>query len=364
MNIHNLPPIELKLFPYDLDFKFDAGTSRGVLKQKRTYLIQLTDGKRTAWGEAGPLKGLSVDDRPTVQEEMTSLLEQWSSAQDFPATLAEVPKWAQERIPDSLPSLRFGMEMAWMDYFNGGKRMIFDTPFYHGQEAIPINGLVWMGSEEFMAQQMEQKLKAGFACIKMKIGAIDYDREMNLLHQLRRQYSANKIVLRVDANGAFAPDEAREVLRDLNRLEVHSIEQPLKAGQWEAMGRLCHQAVTPVALDEELIGLCTQQEQTEMMNEIQPQYIILKPTLVGGIAASLQWIQHADALKAGWWMTSALESNVGLNAIAQFTAHLKVTMPQGLGTGQLYHNNFASPLQIHDGAITYKQETDWEIAVS
>ncbi|WP_367379230.1 enolase C-terminal domain-like protein [Persicobacter sp. CCB-QB2] len=281
-------PVHFKVYPYQLAFKFDAGTSRGVLKTKDTWLIKLESGGKVAWGEAGPLKGLSIDDVPTFQEEIEKKLQSWQSLQEVPDRLDAISQWAKEQVPDHLPAFRFAMETAFRDLFQGGIRKIFDTPFFSGAESIPINGLVWMGEEDFMAGQMEEKLKAGFSCIKMKIGAIDYDREMNLLHRLRKQFTANQLVLRVDANGAFAEDEAAEVLRDLKRLEIHSIEQPVKAGQWEAMARLCAQEITPIALDEELIGVMAASERELLMKTILPQFIILKPTLVGGFR--IHWI--------------------------------------------------------------------------
>ena len=237
--------------------------------------------------------------------------------------------------------------------------MIFDNGFARGEERIPINGLIWMGEKSFMQQQIEEKLKAGFNTIKLKIGAIDFDTELSLLEGIRDQYSTNDITLRVDANGAFTVTDAMHKMEQLAALEIHSIEQPVKPGQFELMKMLCAESPLDIALDEELIGIHTKPEKRALLVEIKPQYIILKPALLGGLLACQEWIEIAESLKIGWWMTSMLEANIGLNAIAQFTAQYKPTLPQGLGTGQLYHNNIDSPLEIRKGELLYNKVKGW-----
>ena len=248
-----------------------------------------------------------------------------------------------------------------LDLLNGGKRIIFDTPFVQGKTRISINGLIWMGEKAFMQKQIDEKLKAGFNTIKLKIGAIDFDTELGLLESIREQYSANDITLRVDANGAFTETDVMGKMEQLAALEIHSIEQPIKPGQYELMKTLCAESPLDIALDEELIGLNTKEEKKALLERIHPQYIILKPALLGGILSCQEWIEIAESLNIGWWMTSMLEANIGLNAIAQFTAQYNLTLPQGLGTGQLYHNNIDSPLEIRKGELIYNKTKGWGV---
>lgn len=343
--------------PYVLKFKFSAGTSRGVLHEKISYFISIQhrdNPEVIGLGECGLLPGLSYDDRPEYEENLRWLCQNINAPADqLDAELVE------------FPSIRFGLEMALADLANGGKRLFYDTPFYRGNAPLAINGLIWMGSTDDMSRQVEEKINAGFRCIKLKIGALDFEEEIRLLRNLRKQFSADEIEIRVDANGAFAPDEALKKLEKLAAFDLHSIEQPIAAGQPDAMANLCEKTPVPIALDEELIGVFDEQKQKNLLEQINPQYIILKPSLVGGWKASEKWIAHAESVGAGWWITSALESNVGLNAIAQWTATLKNTMPQGLGTGQLFTNNFASPLKISQGQLrnfgsSWNLEPLWE----
>ena len=244
------------------------------------------------------------------------------------------------------PSIRFGIETALLDLKHGGTGMLFDTPFSKGKAGILINGLIWMGNPAYMMEQTEAKLLLGFKCLKMKIGAIGIEQELLFLRTLRDRFPVSQLELRVDANGAFMESEAIPILEQLASIHIHSIEQPLAAGGWEAMGRICRQSPIPIALDEELIGLYNSQERIEMLEIIRPQYIILKPSLLGGFQASQEWIQLASERNIGWWVTSALESNIGLNAIAQWASSFPLQMPQGLGTGALYTNNVPSRLCI------------------
>jgi o-succinylbenzoate synthase len=256
---------------------------------------------------------------------------------------------------EKYPSILFGVESALLDLQNGGIQKYFDNGFFAGTKKIPINGLVWMGDEDFMQQQIDKKLKEGFTTIKMKIGAIDLDRELKLLSSIRQRYDSKQICLRVDANGAFSKEKARKVLNQLAQLEIHSIEQPIKAGKWIDMKELCLQSPLPIALDEELIGICDKQDKINLLEMINPQYIILKPSLHGGISGTKEWIKLAEERNINWWLTSALESNIGLNVICQLAAEYENDLPQGLGTGSLYTNNIPSDLTVEKGHIYIKK---------
>lgn len=334
--------------PYTLRFKVPSGTSRGVLTEKETYFVKVWDDAdpgRFGLGECALFRGLGADDRP----EYESVLQQVCREIDRYESL-DLTAWS---------SIRFGVETALLDWRNGGRRVIYPSDFVTGRQGITINGLIWMGDKRAMAARIEEKLAAGFSCIKLKIGAIDFDDECELLDFIRRRYSRDTIELRVDANGAFAPDRALEYLKRLSAYDLHSIEQPIRAGQWEAMARLCEASPLPVALDEELIGVNDSTAKIELLRAIAPQYVVLKPSLIGGFSGTREWIDAARDCGVGWWITSALESNVGLNAIAQFTATLPVDMPQGLGTGALYTNNIPSPLEQVGEILRYNPEGEW-----
>lgn len=342
-----------------LNFRFDAGTSRGVLKTRPVYWIKAFDPQNPTiigWGEAAPLINLSMDDRLDFEDYLEIELRKIERI-TFEPNSDQILKKLMELVSPEFPSIRFGLETALLDLLHGGKKQIFPGAFFDQGNPIPINGLIWMGSQEFMAEQIEEKLNQGFNCIKMKIGAIDFEQEFALLSQIRKRYSKEQITLRVDANGAFSPDEAFEKLVRLASLDLHSIEQPIAAGQIEAMRALCKITPLPIALDEELIGV---ENKAELLDRICPQHIILKPTLLGGILETQEWIKLAEERQIGWWMTSALESNIGLNAIAQLAASYNPTIPQGLGTGKLFHNNLDSPLVIESGTISYRSKLAWE----
>lgn len=356
--------LKFEVIPYTLHFTFTAGTSRGSFTEKETWLIKAYDPSRPekiAWGEAGPLKGLSEDYSENFESNLTSLINQIQNA-EIPESQEDILNFISEQVPANLPSIRFSLETVLLDYIHGCQFKIFDNQFHLGKKRLPINGLIWMGEEAFMQEQIEKKLKDGFNTIKMKIGAIDFDTEFRLLESIRQNYSAHEITLRVDANGAFDESNVRERLEDLASLEIHSIEQPLKPGNWNLMAELCEEGILPIALDEELIGIHSLRDKKMMLDAIKPQYIILKPSLVGGIKSCQEWITLAESRGIGWWMTSMLESNIGLNAIAQFTAEYENLLPQGLGTGQLYHNNFESPLEIRKGELLYNVPKGWDLS--
>jgi o-succinylbenzoate synthase len=334
---------------YTLDFKRPSGTSRGVLIQKETWFLIIEENNELGIGECGLLKGLSFDDVPEYEEKL-----RWTCNNIH---LGKEALWQQLK---DFPSLQFGVEQAFLSLRSENPFILFPSDFTQKEMPIPINGLVWMGDEAFMLEQIQQKLQEGFRCIKMKIGAIDFDTEIAMLASIRRKYSKDEIELRVDANGAFSIDEALNKLRILSEFDLHSIEQPIKQGHIAAMKRLCDQTPLDIALDEELIGISAITKKEELLQTIQPQYIILKPSLVGGFKGSLEWIRLAEKYDIGWWVTSALESNIGLNAIAQWTYTLQSKMPQGLGTGGLYTNNFESSLTVTEGELYYKLNKNWK----
>ncbi|WP_040278465.1 o-succinylbenzoate synthase [Psychroserpens damuponensis] len=337
---------------YKLQFKNPSGTSRGILKIKDTWFIILTKDGKTGIGECGMFKGLSVDDTPNYEQKL-----QWACDN----INLGLEKLLVELI--HFPSIQIGLEMAFKSLQSENGFHLFPSSFTLNRAPISINGLIWMGDKAFMKQQIKTKLDAGFTCIKLKIGAIDFSSEMELLKSIRQEFSAKDIELRVDANGAFAPNEALEKLKHLSAFDLHSIEQPIKQGQWEAMARLCESTPLPIALDEELIGIVSEEKKKELLSVINPQYIILKPTLVGGFKGSESWIALAENANIKWWITSALESNIGLNAIAQWTFTRHNKMPQGLGTGSLFSNNFDSPLIVKNGTLQYENNRDWNTSL-
>lgn len=335
---------------YILKFKRPSGTSRGVMTEKETWFLFLENNGKTGIGECGILRTLSIDDRPDYEDKLKWVCDN--------IHLGKEQLW-EELI--EFPSIQFGVEMAFLSLESETPFELFPSAFVAGKDDMPINGLVWMGDQNFMKQQIEEKLAQGFNCIKLKIGAIDFDKELELLAAIRKNFDAETIEIRVDANGAFTPEEALEKLNQLAYFQLHSIEQPIKANQIEAMHSLCSATPFPIALDEELIGVFGKDNKEALLKAIQPQYIILKPSLVGGFKGTLEWITIAEQLSIGWWITSALESNVGLNAITQFTYTLGSKMPQGLGTGGLYTNNFDCPLYIGNGKIKYNPLVNWNI---
>ena len=353
--------LRFEVVPHLLKFRFEAGTSRGSFTEKETWLIKAYDQENpfvVGIGEASPLKGLSLDYSSDYEDQLRGTLDQIRGLVP-PTDEDEVLASVSQYVPSDKPSMRFGLETALLDLMNGGMHKIFDTDFYQGLYRIPINGLVWMGDGAFMQAQIEEKLEAGFNTIKMKVGAIDFDQELKLLEEVRNRYSAHDITLRVDANGAFNPEEAEEKLTQLAALELHSIEQPIQPGQPEAMARLCASGILPIALDEELIGVDDVEEKKALIAALKPQFLILKPSLIGGIRSCQEWITIAEQHNLAWWMTSMLESNIGLNAIAQFASRYRPELPQGLGTGQLYHNNIDSPLEIRKGELLYNRPKTW-----
>jgi len=327
-----------------LNFKQPSGTSRGVLTQKDSWLISIWESKNDTIkgiGEASIIKTLSPDWNENFEVKVAEVCENISHF-TTPTGLDELRVY---------PTIHLAIETALLDLKHGGKGIIYPSDFTKKQASIPINGLIWMGNKAFMQQQINAKIKAGFNCIKLKIGAIDFETELQILKGIRSEYSQDVIELRVDANGAFSPNNALEKLEKLSQFKLHSIEQPIKAGQEYAMEKLCRKTPLPIALDEELIGKYSLADKTELLNKITPQYIILKPSLIGGFKGTDEWITIAKSKGIDWWITSALESNIGLNAIAQYTFTKQNRMPQGLGTGGLFTNNITSNLVVENGKL-------------
>lgn len=326
---------------YLLQFKNPSGTSRGVLHTKETFFLEILEGDKKGIGECALFRGLSFDDVPDYEEKLTWLCENIN--QDSAYLKKELLHF---------PSIWFGYEQAILNVKHG-ENLYFPSDFTEGKSSIKINGLIWMGNVDFMQTQIEEKLELGFDCIKLKIG-VDWNSEKEILRKLREKFPKEQLELRVDANGGFTFEEAKIVLKELYELGIHSIEQPIKAGNLEEMKLLCATTPTPIALDEELIGVVDFEEKRKLLEKIKPQYIILKPALIGGFSGTDEWISLAENLGIGWWITSALESNIGLNAIAQYTFTKGNKMPQGLGTGGLFTNNFESNLQLEGDLLSMK----------
>lgn len=335
---------------YTLRFKRTARTSRGTLHEKKCWYITLCspDGIRGT-GEVSHIPGLSVGDPAEIESRMGQICRLINRGEVDPS----------QPVP-SFPGIRFALETAWKDLRTGGKRLLHETGFTSGESGIPINGLIWMGNQRYMLKQVGEKVKSGYRVLKLKVGSLEYGKELELLETLRREYGTGDLEIRLDANGAWSPWEALEKIGQLAHFDIHSIEQPIARGQGPEMARICSDSPVPIALDEELPGI-DPGERSRLLEQIRPAYLILKPGLLGGTTESESWIGLADEMGIGWWITSALESNVGLNAIAQWTATLDHPMTQGLGTGMLYANNIPSPMEVEKGELWYRPEKEWQM---
>lgn len=340
--------MNISIRKYTLHFEQPAVTSRGAYENRVVWYLFLEENDITGVGECAPLPGLS---RETPQQ-VENLLKEISAA---PNLFTAEPERLRE-----VPSVRFALETAWLDFQQGGKQVLFPSAFTRGQKGIPVNGLIWMGEGQHQQKQILEKIKAGFHCLKLKIGALNFEEELNLLELVREQACSYKLTLRLDANGAFKPEEAMARLESLARYEIHSIEQPIAPGNTEQMARLCNESPIPIALDEELIGANTRDEKINLLDTIRPHFLVLKPSLHGGFAGCDEWIELAEQRSIGWWITSYLESNIGLNAIAQWTFTKQPGMHQGLGTGQLYTNNIDSPLGMQGEQLWYNPDVKWK----
>lgn len=335
--------------PYTLHFGFEAVTSRERMRSKSTYFVSVWDDEHptvVGTGECALFRGLSADDREDYENVLSDICIRINTVK-----IADLTEW---------PSIVFGIETALADLRNGGRMMPFPSDWTDGGSGLHINGLVWMGSVEEMTRRAEEKISEGFRCVKLKIGGCDFERELHLLEQLRRRFAPEELEIRLDANGAFDVDEALQKLRRLATLDIHSIEQPIASRQWDAMKSLCNVSPIDIALDEELIGVFSVDEKRRMIEYLRPAYIILKPALCGGFSGSSEWIEAAENVGIRWWVTSALESNIGLNALAQWVASMKCDMPSGLGTGQLYTNNFRSPVERRGAMLYYNPAIEAE----
>ncbi|MDF2553351.1 MAG: menC [Chryseobacterium sp.] len=329
-------------YRYLLKFKRPSGTSRGVLYEKETFILEISKDGKKGIGECAIFRGLSFDDRPDYEEKLKWLCENIQKDSEF----------LNQELKE-FPSIWFGYEQAVLN-LKHGRNLYFPSEFTDGRSSMMINGLIWMGDIGFMEEQIHEKLKDGFHCIKLKIG-VDWKSEHLILQKLREKFSKDQLELRVDANGGFSKDEAKIVLRQLANLNIHSIEQPIKAVDWKGMAELCAETPTPIALDEELIAIIDLNKKKDLLETVKPQYIILKPSLVGGFTGSDEWISLAEQRNIGWWITSALESNIGLSAIAQYTFTKNSQMPQGLGTGSLFTNNFETKLELNNDRLFFKE---------
>lgn len=331
---------------YRLDFKFLAKTSRDEMLVKDTYFVKIFDDaspKVYGLGEVALFKGLSADDVPEFETELSRSCQ--NPQGDLPA----------------MSAIRFGFESALYDLANGGKRLVFKSDWVDGEYGIPINGLIWMGDKSTMISRVKEKLEQGFRVLKLKIGGIGFDDELDIISSIRKSFSVKELEIRLDANGSFSPENALQRLDSLSRYGIHSLEQPIKAGLPEVMSKICRRSPIDIALDEELIGCRERSQMDELLSEIKPSYIILKPSLCGGFALADQWIDAANEVGASWWATSALESNIGLNAIAQWVSAKQPELPQGLGTGGLYYNNIDSPLCLRGEMLYYDKFGSWTI---
>ena len=345
----------LKAHWKELDFQFrsPAGTSRGTLLRKKSWFLLISDAdqpEQTGIGEISIIPGLSPDKSEAIPAMLSLLC----------ASINQHSAW-RDAFGQAFPAIQFALETALADLDNGGKRILFDTAFSRGEAGISTNGLVWMGNFDEMKERVVKKIEDGFKVIKLKVGAIDFEQELQLLRFIRNTFPDENLEIRLDANGAFKPGDALKKIAELAQFNIHSIEQPIMPGQHDRMSVICKQSPIPVALDEELIGLSNKLDKIQLLETLKPAYLILKPSLIGGLRQADEWIGIAEANNIGWWATSALESNIGLNAIAQWAVSKEVTMPQGLGTAQLYVSNFESPLLVEHAKLFHKNNIPWKL---
>jgi o-succinylbenzoate synthase len=374
LHLRNTMALKAGFHKRTFHFGFNARTSRGAMKDKTSWFIRIWDDVAPeifGLGECGPLPGLSVEEIPNMESvldlaigrimhgQLTVPRMSTSASDNLRRLNAVLKEYFSDTFLHQHPAVTFALETALLDLGSGGTRTIFDNSFIKGNP-IPINGLVWMGGLDFMLQQVEIKIRDGYRCVKLKVGGMDFEKENDILQYIRRKYFRENIVIRLDANGAFKMEDALHKLKQLSRFDVHSIEQPIKAGSAE-LPELCKTSPIPIALDEELIGVATREEKEELLERIKPSYIILKPSLHGGLFGCQEWIELAEAKKVGWWITSALESNIGLNAISQFAANYSIAIPQGLGTGEIYTDNIPSPLKADKGLLSWDEAGKWDL---
>ena len=336
---------------YKFLFKIPGGTSRGILHEKNSWFLILKNNSKVGVGECSVINGLSLDDPSKIESKL-----------DWICLNINIDPLLLFKELINFPAIVFGLEMALKAVDSENENVLFPSAFTNGKNSIPINGLVWMGDIDFMKSQVDLKLYEGYRCLKLKIGALDFDKEYSLLKSIRDKYSSSELEIRLDANGAYSYKDSLRILNKLSELNIHSIEQPIKAGQIKQMSELCISSPIPIALDEELIGINSIEDKIKLIEEIKPQYIILKPSLIGGFKSSEEWINILPN-STKYWVTSALESNVGLSAISQWVYTLNCSLPQGLGTGSLFSNNFSSPLSIKNAKLHYNKNNNWNIKI-
>lgn len=332
-----------------LKFNTPGGTSRGVLTEKPSWIVKIWNSQAPqiiGTGEVSIIPKLSPENESIIEQELKKL---------------QTNAYEYLKTDSPYPAIKFGIETALQDLNQGGNKILYPSDFTQGKSGIVINGLVWMGSKKEMYDRIKEKIEQGFKCIKIKVGAINFADELDLLKFIRKKFSKQTLELRVDANGAFATNNALQKMEQLTKYHIHSIEQPIKQKQWEEMALICKNTPLPIALDEELIGIKTKRKKTELINAIKPQYIVLKPSLIGGLSDTYEWKLIAEKHNVGWWVTSALEANIGLNAIAQWTYKHGNNMAQGLGTGSVFSNNIYSPLEVHTQQLWYNINKNWEL---
>jgi o-succinylbenzoate synthase len=342
----------MKAIVKKLDLKFirPGKTSRGILYTKPSWFFFLENNGRKSIGECSVIPGLNREYDEKYESRVMQLADRINKGM-----LPDL------KALDEFPSIRFGLECALQELQLGQEGILFPSSFTRGETGIPINGLIWMDDMEEMKKGIREKLAQGFKVLKLKIGALDFQDEVTLLEEIREEFTSDELEIRLDANGAFTYEEALENLDQLMDYNIHSVEQPIKCGSWDEMARLCETSPVDIALDEELIGIYSAPEKNKMLAHIQPQYIVIKPSFAGGFEKAKEWIRAAEKNDAGWWVTSALESNIGLNAIAQWVATLKTNMVQGLGTGQVFSNNIPSPLHLKNSELWYDPQHEWKI---
>ena len=336
---------------HTLIFNNPSGTSRGVLNTKPSWFLRVWNENNPniyGIGECSPIKGLSIDPIDAIDKKLTQICNNINNIDSIDI--------------DQFPCIKFGIETAFKDLKNGGRKIIFNNSFSRSQSKIKINGLIWMDNKEAMLNYIRIKIENGYNCLKLKIGAIDFSDELSLLAFIRKEFNSSELEIRVDANGAFIKENALLKLNSLAKFDIHSIEQPIKPKQFSTMNKLCNESPIPIALDEELIGIINNQSQENLLDTINPKYIVLKPSLLGGLDSTKSWIKLAEKRKIKWWVTSALESNIGLNSIAQFTAEFSNKLPQGLGTGQIYKNNIPSFLELKADELYINNELEWDLS--
>lgn len=335
-----------------LDFKRPAGTSRGTYTSRDIWIIRLWDTDNpdvVAYGECAPLPDLS----PELDDKYEAKIKEVCD------TIEDFFFWLDDGLTD-YSSIRFGLETVLTDFHSGANRELYLTSFTENNEGLLINGLIWMGDAEFMREQIQEKLSQGYRCIKLKIGTHAIEEELEIIRSIRHEFSKEELEIRVDANGAFDPETVMPILEQLAELDIHSIEQPIAPGQIGKMRFLCRKSPVAIVFDEELIGVNTYEDKVALLKNTKPQFLVLKPSLHGGLSGCEEWIELAEEKNIGWWITSALESNIGLNAIAQWASQFELNMPQGFGTGQLFTNNFPSPLEVEGDGLFYNSKQEWD----